>query len=135
MKRFLLIPICVLCVGAMAQAVEWQKFVSNDKSYSVHYPKGWKLNQTESVIEIANPANTGEQMLVIALNSDKKKTARQVAGDALIMFKQSVPDIKGSNWTDHDTEGMCTFQIDFTDSGTPNVGHVLVMNSEGQAMW
>ncbi len=135
MKRFFIILICILCIGTVAQAAEWQKFVAKDKTYSFHYPKGWKLNETDSIIEISNPAQAGQQMLVVALNGDKKKTARQIANNALAMFKQGMPDIEASNWTDHDAEGMCTFQVSFTDNGTPNTGHVLVMNSQGQAMW
>jgi hypothetical protein len=133
MKRCVCILMCILCIGISAQAVEWQKYVSTDKAFSFHYPKGWKVSPTDSTIEITNQSAKDEQLLIIAFPADKGKTPTDVAKGAVEMIKQSYPDLATSNWRDNDKSSA--FHITLTSDGKPNVGDVIVVKEDTSAFW
>ena len=68
------IPVCLCFLAGMANAASWTKYVAADKSYSFHYPAGWKVKPGESIIQISSPAASDEEMLVIAIPGDASKT-------------------------------------------------------------
>lgn len=134
MVRSICVLTCVLLVlgMGMAHAMSWQKFVSADKSYSFHYPKGWKVDEQQSVVEITNPAND-ELLLVITLSDNGNGTPRQFADETVGTLKQNYPDLKASGWQDDASKSL--FQVSFTNQGTPNIGDVLVVKADNTAFW
>ncbi len=134
MKRYTAIIICVLtCITACAsQAALWQKFVSADKSYSLHYPNGWKAIKRLGAVDIRNPANS-EMLLIITIAENATGTPHQIADFAVKTLKQDNPDMKSFGFRDEPEMSM--FQLTFTDKGKANQGDVLVVKSGGAAFW
>lgn len=134
MRRSVCILTCLLfcLVAGTAHAASWQKFVAKDNVYSFHYPKGWKVDEQKSVVEINNPVNE-EQILIISLSDDAKGTPREIADSTLETLKQGYPDLKADNFKDD--ENTSVFQVSFTDKGKPNQGDVLVLKSDKVAFW
>jgi hypothetical protein len=96
--RLLSLSVLVFFTFGSAAAQGWQKFVSKDRSFSFHYPKGWKITvENESSVEITNPA-VKEQMLVVAIPFDAAKTPRRLAEDMIALFRQGMPDLRASDW-------------------------------------
>ncbi len=117
----------------------WQKFVSSDKTFSFHYPRGWKVEAKESTIEITNAA-AGEQILVVALPYDKAKTPTDSAKFLIDALRaSSSPDILASNWESNeasrDTAVSC--EVSYSDSGKSYESEVLVIKDDGagQVLW
>lgn len=75
----------------------WSKYVAKDKSYSFHYPSGWKVTEEESVIVIEN-AKSNEQLMMVMLPFEEKKTPKQHASGFISMIKGDNPNIKAFNW-------------------------------------
>lgn len=47
---------------------QWAKYVAPDRSFSLHYPQGWNVKQTDSIVEVTHAA-TGEQILLSEQNA------------------------------------------------------------------
>jgi len=52
----LIIILAFLTPNLIQASSSWQKFVAPDKSFSLLYPRGWKVEMKPSNIEISNPA-------------------------------------------------------------------------------
>jgi len=132
--------ILMLLVPALAQAAPaWQKFISPDKTFSFHYPQGWKVQAKESTIEITN-ASAGEQLLVVALPYDKAKTPTESAKFLIEAIRtSSSPDIKATNWESNEAtkDSTVVCRVAYTDTGQKYQSDVLVIkdDSSGQTLW
>lgn len=124
--------------GLMDGATVWKKYVAADKTFSFHYPRGWKVDARESTIEITNGASS-EQLLVVALPYDKAKTPADSANFLIDALRSSTPDIKALGWQSdpatQDTAVRC--QVSYTDNGRANLSEVLVVKDEAsrQTFW
>jgi len=136
----ILSAILMLLVPALAQAAPtWQKFISPDKTFSFHYPQGWKVQAKESTIEITN-ASSDEQLLVVALPYDKAKTPTDSAKFLIEAIRtSSSPDIAVANWESNQAtrDSTVACRVTYTDSGRKFQSEVLVIkdDSSGQVMW
>jgi len=61
----LVIMFTFLTPNLIQASTSWQKFVAPDKSFSFHYPQGWKVEVKQSNIEITDPA-ADERLLIAA---------------------------------------------------------------------
>ncbi|TAH64485.1 MAG: hypothetical protein EWM47_12490, partial [Anaerolineaceae bacterium] len=75
----------------------WSKYVAKDKSYSFHYPSGWKVTANDSTIVIEN-AKSKEQLMMVMLPYEKQKTPKQLASSFISVIKGANPNVKASNW-------------------------------------
>lgn len=95
---FLLLVTLLLSNFTHAEAARiWSKHVVKDKSYSFHYPSGWKVTEEESVIVIEK-AKSKEQLMMVMLPYKEKNTPKQHASGFIRMIKDDNPSIKASNW-------------------------------------
>jgi len=120
-----------------AAAQGWQKFVSSDRSFSFHYPKGWKVTQNQSsAVEITNQA-TNEQLLVVAMPFDAAKTPRQLAEDMIALFRQGMPDLRASEWqtTPESRDTGVHFRVKYTEEGKKYDSNVMVLKGKSDAVW
>ncbi len=120
-----------------AAAQGWEKFVSKNRSFSFHYPKGWKVTaENESSVEITNQA-TNEQLIVVAIPFDAAKTPRQLAEDTIVLFRQGMPDIRASEWqtTAESRETGVHFRVKYTEEGKKYDSNAMVLKGDGQALW
>jgi len=131
-----LIFIVFLLVDAAA-AQGWEKFVSKNRSFSLHYPKGWKVTaENESSVEITNQA-TNEQLIVVAIPFDAAKTPRQLAEGMIALFRQGMPDIRASEWqtTAESRETGVHFRVKYTEEGRKYDSNAMVLKGDNQALW
>ncbi len=120
-----------------ATAQGWQKFVSKDRSFSFHYPKGWNVTENQSsAVEVTNQA-AHEQLIVVAMPFDKAKTPRQLADDMIALFRQGTPDICASDWqtTPESRDTGVHFRVKYTEEGTKYDSNVMVVKGDSQAIW
>ncbi len=130
--RTALLILFALVTPAFGQA--WDKYVAPDGSFSFVYPKGWKVNQTESFIEITNGAKD-EQLLVVAIPFDAAKTPRQLADGMITIFRSAMPDMTASEWKT--TPAAALFRARYTNEGKKYDAHVIVVKDadSAQALW
>jgi len=132
--------ILVLLTPAVSHAAPaWQKFISPDKTFSFHYPQGWKVQAKESTIEITN-ASADEQLLVVALPYDKAKTPTDSAKFLIDAIRtSSSPDITAANWESNSAtkDSTISCRATYSDSGRKYQSEVLVVkdDSSGQVLW
>jgi hypothetical protein len=126
----------LLPVSSSVTGQSWQKYVSKDRSYSFHYPAGWKVTENESTVEITNSA-ADEQLLVVAMPFDAAKTPRQLAEDMIALFRSGMPDLRASDWSAvaGAPDTAVRFRTTYSNKGTKYDGNVIVIKSQGQAMW
>lgn len=129
----------ILTPVAANAAQSWQKFISADKSFSFHYPSGWKVEAKESTIEITNAA-ASEQLLVVALPYDKARTPADSTKSLIEALRaSSSPDIQASNWetnvSSDETAASC--QVTYSEAGRSFRSEVLVVkdNAARQVLW
>lgn len=134
MRRLVLSCVVLIVLGSVVHAAGWTKFVAADKSFSFHYPEGWKTKSDGSVIEITNAA-AQEQLLVIALPFDPLQSARQHAETMLGMLKQQMPDLMAAGWSAGNDGDTVTCEVTYTEDGKPFRGDVLAVKSDKDAAW
>ncbi len=117
-------------------AGDWQKFVAKDKSFSFHYPKGWRISEHESVIEVTNPP-ADEELLIVAMPFDAAKSPRQLAENMIGLLRSNSPDIQASAWISsaESRDSLVHFRVKYTNEGKKYDSNVIVVKGEGQAIW
>ena len=130
--RTVLLILFVLVTPAFAQT--WEKYVAPDGSFSFVYPKGWKVSQNESFVEITNGAKD-EQLLIVAIPFDAAKTPRQLAEGMITIFRSAMPDMTASEWKT--TPAAVLFRAKYTNEGKKYDAHVIVVKDadSNQALW
>lgn len=134
MRRLALPCLLLIVLGSVVHAAGWTKFIAADKSFSFHYPEGWKTKSDGSVIEITGQS-ADEQLLVIALPFNPLDSARQHAENMLGMLKQQMPDLKAMSWGSGNAGATITCEVAYTEGGKPFRGDVLVVKSAKDAAW
>ncbi|RPJ55479.1 MAG: hypothetical protein EHM23_26095 [Acidobacteria bacterium] len=134
--RLIGLILVVFLIFDVAAAQGWQKFVSRDRSFSFHYPRGWKASETDSAVEITNQT-TNEVLLVVAIPFDAAKTPRQLAEAMVEIFRTGMPDIRASEWksTPETRESGVHFRVKYTEEGRKYDSNVMVVKGDGQALW
>ena len=114
----------------------WTKYVAKDKSYSFHYPSGWKVTANDSIIAIEN-AKSNEELLMVMLPYDDLKTPKQLASSFISTIKVANPNIKASNWRSlSDSLGEhIVFDLSDKIESKVHLGQGLVIKTMGQVMW
>ncbi|NLO09696.1 MAG: hypothetical protein GX129_07455 [Clostridiales bacterium] len=114
----------------------WTKYVAKDKSYSFHYPSGWKVTANDSMIGIEN-AKSNEELIMAILPYEKQKTSKQLASSFITLIKDANPNLKASNWRSLSDSMGDHVVFDLSDKiGTKkHLGLGLVIKDMGQAMW
>lgn len=114
----------------------WSKHVAKDKSYSFHYPSGWKVTTNDSVIVIEN-SKTGEQLMMVMLPFEQQKTPKQLASSFIKMIKSDNPNLKASYWRSL-TDSMgdhVVFDLSDKIKTKKQLGLGLVTKEMQQAIW
>ena len=93
----LLVSLMFTNVSYADAAKIWSKYVAKDKSYSFHYPSGWKVTADDSMIVIKN-AKSKEELMMVMLPYEKQKTSKQLASSFITLIKDANPNLKASNW-------------------------------------
>jgi hypothetical protein len=121
--------------GADAAGV-WTKYVSADKSYSFHYPTGWKVTSNESMVGVEN-AKTGEQLLMVSIPFDRSKSPKDLANGFLALLKDDSPNIRASNWQSkpESASTQVIFDLADKDNGKNYSGRGMVIKAEEQVTW
>lgn len=122
-------------IGSVDAASIWSKYVAKDKSYSFHYPKGWKVTADDSIVEIKN-SKSGEQLLMVMLPFDKKQNSQQLAEGFIGLLKSGNPYVKASNWRSLElTEDHIVFDLTDKINSKIQLGLGIVLKDEQQAVW
>lgn len=129
------VTVCLaaLVAAAPSEAQGWRKYTAPDRGFSFHYPNGWTVKTEESVIEV-NRDQSQEQLLIVAVPFDARKSPRQHADVMVDAFRKGgMRDLRPSAWR---AEGASVyFRIEYTDDGVPYDGDVVVLKDEGTAHW
>jgi hypothetical protein len=137
MKRLVgpLLCLTLLSAVAVAHADGWQKYVSEDGSFSLHHPAGWQVTEEASVIAIE--AGDGRQISIIALPYDSQKSAQEHAHQMISLLAAGNPGLSASNWRTEDDGSAAYAEVSFTDGGIPQAGDIVVVKDAdaGQALW
>lgn len=114
----------------------WTKYVAKDKSYSFHYPSGWKVTAEDSIIAIED-SKSNEELLMVILPYEKQMTPKQLANNFISLIKESSPNIKASNWRGiNDTmDDHVVFDLSNKIGTKKHLGQGLVVKEAGQAIW
>ena len=142
MKRIisllLLVTLLFSNVSYADAATIWTKYVASDKSYSFHYPSGWKVTADDSMIVIEN-AKSNEQVMMIMLPYEKQKTPKQLASSFITAVKSVNQNIKASNWRGLvDSRAMdeqVVFDLSDKIDNKKHLGLGLVAKEMEQAIW
>ncbi len=114
----------------------WSKYVTDDGSFSFHYPKGWEVGSNESIVAVKN-SKSDEQLVMAMLNFDQLKSPQDLANGFLSILKDGNPNIKASYWQNQ--LGLEEEQVifDLTDkrNGKKYSGLGIVIKSDQQAIW
>jgi hypothetical protein len=133
MKRALVL-LCLLTTSICAVHAapqQWVKYVAPDRSFSFHYPQGWNVNQTDSIVEVARAA-TGEQICLFQWKTPADGRARTLANEILPVLRQRAPDLQMSGWQGEGSAVVC--DISYTEDGNPHAGLMLAMSGGGQGL-
>jgi hypothetical protein len=114
----------------------WTKYVAPNKSYSFHYPKGWKAITNDSIIGAEN-VKTDEQIMMAMIPFDPSMSAMDLSKEFLTLLKDGNPNIKASNWLSLSETNDDQILFDLTDKidGKEYSGLGMVVKSDQQAMW
>lgn len=122
-------------IGSVDAASIWSKYVAADKSYSFHYPKGWKVSADDSIVGIEN-SKSGEQLLMVMLPYEKKKNSQQLAEGFIDLLKSDNPNVKASNWRNLEmTSDHIVFDLTDKINNKIQLGLGIVLKDEQQAIW
>lgn len=145
MKKGLASAVILWAAGLFPGAVQaqpsasWEKFISPDKTFSFHYPRGWTVRSQESMIEVAHPA-AGEQLLIVALPYERSKAPADSANYLLDAVRASTsPDIKASDWESNEAgrDTAVSFQVAYSHGEKSYLSDALVIkdNDSRQVFW
>jgi hypothetical protein len=127
----------LLCLSvAVAHAAEWAKYVAPDKSFSLHYPAGWKVAAEGSSVDFSRHASV-EQLALLALPPDLGDTPRAVAEKTVELIRANqLPDLTVKEWRDGDQPASSiTLLATYTEDGRAFVADVAVAKGDGLALW
>lgn len=124
------ILIVVLCMNMQA-GTTWKKYVTD--SFSFHYPANWQVKAQDTNIEISNPSNS-EQLLIVSVPFDKTKSPTALAKQMIALFKQGMPDIKAEGFRE-DGGTSVYFYSTYTENKTPFRAEVLLLKDKASAFW
>ncbi len=132
----LLVSLMFTNVSYADAAKIWSKYVAKDKSYSFHYPSGWKVTADDSMIVIKN-AKSKEELMMVMLPYEKQKTSKQLASSFITLIKDANPNLKASNWRSLSDSLGEHVVFDLSDKiGTKkHLGLGLVIKEMDQAIW
>ena len=96
---------CLTCIAlillvsltACAAQVTWAKYVSQDGSFSFHYPKGWQVKENESVI-VLEGEDSGEDVYFFALPHEHTWSAEEHARFMLSALQAENPGLEAYGW-------------------------------------
>jgi hypothetical protein len=96
---------CLMCLTlvllvsltACAAQVTWAKYVSQDGSFSFHYPKGWQVKEDESVI-VLEGEDSGEEVYFFALPYEHTWSAEEHARFMLSALHAENPGLEACGW-------------------------------------
>ncbi|HEX2947442.1 MAG TPA: hypothetical protein VHT96_16005 [Clostridia bacterium] len=140
MKRILsaLILFAFLFWGAAGvdSASLWTKYVATDKSYSFHYPSGWKVSTEDSAVGVEN-TRTDEQIMMVAIPFDQSKSPKDLANGFLVLLKNNNPNVSASNWQSQpeSADSQVTFNLSDKSNGKVYSGLGIVIKEDQQATW
>jgi hypothetical protein len=91
--------VLVLLVSSTAcgAQVTWAKYVSQDGSFSFHYPKGWQVKENESVI-VLEGEDSGEDVCFFALPYEHTWSAEEHARFMLSALQAENPGLEAYGW-------------------------------------
>lgn len=137
-KRCFFLFLATLLIGSASAAAAglWAKYAAPDGSYSFHYPQGWKVSPTESVIAVEN-SQTDEELLLAGVPFDPRKSPADLAAGFIHILQESNPNIRASNWkTDPESgDSRVIFDLSAKDNGKQDSGIGIVIKTAEQATW
>ena len=92
-----LLVIMAFCVAGASSAGLWVKYTAPDGSCSFHYPTGWKVSYSSSIMAIDNKP-TDEQLLLAGVPFDQRKSPAELAAGFVVLLKESNPNVRAFNW-------------------------------------
>lgn len=133
---FLLVTLMISNVTYADAAKIWSKYVAKDKSYSFHYPSGWKVTDDDSTIVIEN-AKSKEQLMMVMIPYENQKSPKQLASNFISLVKGANPNIKASNWRslNDSMDDHVVFDLSDKIANKKHLGLGLVIKDLGQAIW
>lgn len=133
----LFLSLVLIAGAASAEAASiWSKYVAADKSFSFHYPSGWKVENSDSIVVIEK-SKSEEQLVMAMLPHDPSKSSKTLAKEFLIQLKEGNPNIRALNWRGLDEGADDQIIFDLTDkiNGKKYSGLGMVIKSKEQAIW
>lgn len=114
----------------------WSKYVTNDKSFSFHYPSGWKVTSDDSIV-MAENSTTDEQLVMAMIPFDKSKSPQDMANEFIVMLKTGNPNICASDWRSQpeSADVRVIFNLADNSNGKEYSGLGIVIKSDQQAYW
>ena len=132
MRLRMAVLVVLVSVGT-CHADAWTKYVAADKSYSFHYPTGWKVTAQGAIVTVDAP-KTGEQLLLVLTGVEAGQTARDVAQKVVEALQQGVPDLQVAKWSDLPEDGKsAAASITYTQDNKPFLGALIVAVHENTA--
>lgn len=114
----------------------WTKYVAADKSFSFHYPSGWKISSNDSVVGVEN-TRADEQLLMAMIPFDQRKSPKDLANGFLVMLKDGSPNVRAINWQSKPESAGTQVIFDLVDKidGKEYSGMGIVIKADQQATW
>ena len=130
--------VLVLFVSSTAYAaqVTWAKHVSQDGSFSFHYPKGWQVHEDESVI-VLEGEDSGEQVYFFSLPYEHTWSAEEHARFMLSALQAENPGLEAYGWESDSESETVLFNLVY-GSGSHSydgLGLVIKDSESRQALW
>lgn len=139
MKQYFVLfsVLSLIFVNSTAKAANlWTKYVAPDRTYSFHYPKGWKVNPATSLVAVEDP-RTDEQLLMVVIPFDQRKSPKELANGFIAVLRDGNPNIQASNWTSQKKSNgdQVVFNLADEQKGKQYSGLGLVIKNAKQATW
>jgi hypothetical protein len=135
---------CLTCIAlillvsltACAAQVTWAKYVSQDGSFSFHYPKGWQVKENESVI-VLEGEDSGEDVYFFALPYEHTWSAEEHARFMLSALQAENPGLEAYGWESDSESETVLFNLVYGGGAHSydGLGLVIKDSDSRQALW
>jgi hypothetical protein len=133
------LPALLAVLGALAIAqdacgdeVPWEKLVSQDGRFSLHYPAGFRATETSGMVTLVREA-THEELWVLDLAKDSMKGPGELAEPVLRLLRAKVKDLRVAELGGNG-DGIA-FVLGGTADGRAVAGVAVVARSGQSAIW
>jgi hypothetical protein len=119
--------------GSVAYASGWSKYVAPNRSFSFHYPTGWKVGVQGTMVVVVHP-KTKEQLLVIFAAGAGTVSVDQLANRFIAAFKKANKTLRISNRRTL-KKVLVVFNAKWKEAGKTNLGVGMVLKKGEIGIW